>query len=228
MYFQNFFMKYWYRVLIYISSIFFGLLALLLSLNFWFWLKSGDYIYQEQVDIPEKYDIALVLGAQVIWTRLSPILQDRIDTAISLYNSWKVKKILVSWDNWKKYYDEVSAMKLYLIKNWIPTKDIYLDYAGFDTRDSIYRARDIFETDNIIIITQNFHLPRSIVIARFLWIDAVWLSADKHQYKDENKNYFREMFARLKAAYEMLVNKKPTFLGEKIPISWESNASWEN
>lgn len=218
-------MRYRYRILIYICSVFFGLLTLILSLTFWFNLKSSDYIYQEQNDIPEKYDVALVLWAQVIWTRLSPILQDRVDTAISLYKNGKIKKILVSWDNWKKYYDEVSAMKLYLLKNWVASKDIYLDYAGFDTRDSIYRARDIFLAQNIIIVSQNFHLPRAVVIARFLGLDAIWISADKHQYKDENKNNFREIFARLKASYEMLINKKPTFLWEKIPLSWKSNAS---
>lgn len=225
MYLINFFMKYRYRITIYFLSILFSSLALLLSLSFWFNLKSSDYIYQEQSDIPEKYNVALVLWAQVVWKRLSPILQDRVDTAISLYKNARIKKILVSWDNGKKYYDEVSAMKLYLLKNWVSEKDIYLDYAGFDTWDSIYRARDIFEAKNIIIVTQNFHLPRAIVIARFLGLDAIWISADKHQYKDENRNYFREVFARTKATYEMIINKKPTFLWEKIPLSWKSNAS---
>lgn len=168
----------------------------------------------------------LILWAWVIQnnTKLSDVYKDRVDTAISLYKSWKIKKILVSWDNGDKRYNEVEPARDYLIDSWINSDDIFLDYAGFRTYDSLYRARDVFKVKKVNIITQEFHLPRAIYLCEKMWLKCVWTKADLHKYIAEDRNNFREFFARVKSFIDIAIDKKPKFLGPEVNINWESNA----
>jgi hypothetical protein len=185
---------------------------------------SNQYIINDIEDIP-KTDAVIILGAQVIGDKLSNILLDRTENAIDLYENNKVDKILISGDHGKKYYDEVNAIKKYLLDKNISSEDIFIDHAGFDTYDSMYRAQYIFEVNSAIISTQKFHLSRAIYIARKLNIDAYGFPADKRPYS--NKNEIRELFARIKAWIEINFGSNPKFLGEKIPISGNSQDSWD-
>ncbi|MDD4358685.1 MAG: ElyC/SanA/YdcF family protein, partial [Candidatus Pacebacteria bacterium] len=112
----------------------------------------------------EESQVALVLGARVYNDRASDIFKDRLDSAIELYAQKKAKKILVSGDHGTKSYDEVNIAKSYLLSNNIKEEDIFLDHAGFDTYDSLYRAKEVFQINNAIIISQSFHLPRALYI----------------------------------------------------------------
>jgi vancomycin permeability regulator SanA len=106
-------------------------------------------------------------------------LQDRLDTALDLYNNNKVSLFLVSGDHGTKDYDEVNTMKQYLLDHDIPKEKIFLDHAGFDTYDSFYRARDIFEVTSTIVVTQGYHLPRSIFIGNKLGITTYGVNAER-------------------------------------------------
>ncbi len=161
----------------------------------------------------------------VLWAKVkiggipSDILKDRLDGSINAYKIGKIQRIIVSGDNSTVEYDEPTVMKEYLVKNWISEKDISLDYAGFDTYDSLYRAKEIFWVSKITIFTQWFHLPRSVFIAQNIWIDALGFATDYHIYTSERKNEFRETFARLKAWFDVKIwHSKPKFLGEPIII----------
>ena len=123
---------------------------------------TKKHIYSDINNVPKSYT-GLVLGAFVS-ERGTPsyVLRQRLDKAVELYKAGKIERILVSGDHGKKNYDEVNGMKEYLLKNGIPLKDIFLDHAGFDTYSSMVRAKEIFEVDSVIIITQKFHLPRSV------------------------------------------------------------------
>lgn len=167
--------------------------------------------------------VALILGSKVKRDDLSQILEDRVKVALKLYDMDKVYKLLVSWDNGSVYYNEVWAIAKYLKKKWVSTGDVFLDYAGFDTYDSIYRAKHIFQVKSMIIVTQAFHLPRAVYIARSLGIQAYGLEADLHQYPDINRSLWREYGARVKAYRDVLVGSSPKFGGEVIPIDWPSN-----
>ncbi|MCK4906644.1 MAG: YdcF family protein [Spirochaetes bacterium] len=170
---------------------------------------------------------AIVLGAAVWQNKyLSHILQDRMDTAISLYKMGKVKKLLLSGDHGKKYYDEVNNMLRYALQYGIIPKDFFLDHAGFRTYDTMYRARDVFKIKSAIIVTQKFHLARAVYIARKLGIQAIGITADKRLYQNISLYKFREFFARLKAYWQAgIIKPKPKFLGKVIPITGDGRLS---
>lgn len=191
---------------------------LLWWINVYILLYSWPYI-QENPNALLHTDIWLILWAAVKWDKLSDVLKDRVDSAIKLFHEWKFSIFLVSGDNWSKYYNEVIAIRKYLLSKWVPEERIYLDYAWFDTYDSMYRAKHIFSVDKMIIFTQWFHLPRSVYIARRLWIDAQWYSSDLHKYRYANYYQFREVFSRIKAFTEVeILKSKSKYLWEKIDI----------
>ncbi len=169
----------------------------------------------------------IVLGASVYANgNLSPVLKDRVDTALELYNSGKVERFLLSGDHGQNNYDEVNAMKDYLNKRGVPNSVIFLDHAGFDTYDSMYRAQYIFNVQQAIVVTQRFHLPRALYIANRLDLNYIGFVADKRQYRSLESFERREYLAKIKAVWEVLINKKPTYLGEKIPITGDSSKSY--
>ena len=168
----------------------------------------------------EETRVGLVFWARVYSNGIpSPILRDRLDTAIKAYEEKKIERIIVSWDNATQYYDEPTNMKAYLIDLWIPEEHIYIDYAWFDTFDSIYRAEYIFWVTDIVLFTQDYHLKRAIYIAERLWLNAQWMSTDLQDYRDIDYFERREMFSRIKAFLEIeILKSKPKFLGESIEI----------
>ncbi|MFZ2190004.1 MAG: ElyC/SanA/YdcF family protein [Candidatus Magasanikiibacteriota bacterium] len=199
-----------------------------LGINYYIKSLALPNIYEDDITKVGESQTALVLGAKVNSNgSLSAILGDRAKTALELYQNKKVKKILVSGDHGTTEYDEVNALKQYFLDNGVPGEDIFLDHAGFDTYDSIYRARDIFQVESLIIITQRFHLSRAVYIAEKLGLNVKGFSADKQAYRDEIRLEIRESLARIKAYFSILFNTKPKFLGEVIPITGDSHLSWD-
>lgn len=168
----------------------------------------------------QKKKVILVLGAAV-WEndKISPILKDRMDVAINLYKKNKVSKLLLSGDHGRKNYNEVIAMKKYAMENGVNENDIFMDHAGFSTYESIYRAKKIFGIEHLIISTQKYHLKRALFIADSLNINANGVIADRQMYYKMSYYKFRETFAICKDAIYLLIDKKPTYLGEKIDIN---------
>lgn len=178
-------------------------------------LSYRKNIYTDISKIPEK-PVALVLGAAV-WQGEYPshALEDRLISAIELYKNNKVQKLVMSGDNSKDYYNEPIVMKEYAMDNGVAEEDIVLDYAGFRTYDSCYRMRDIFEVEDLIIVTQAFHLPRSIYICNELGVTAVGYKADKRILRDAVNNSIREFLATWLAWWQVNISKpNPKFLGD--------------
>lgn len=187
--------------------------------------KSGQYIHYQTDTLPT-WQAVMILWASVFPDgRLSQVVQDRANKAIDVRKSWKVASILVSADNSTSHYDETRTIKKYLVTQWIPESAIFQDFAWFDTYDSMYRARDIFKVNKLIISTQSFHQPRAVWIARELWLDADWIVADRRIYRDQLRTATREFFARVKAWINVIIGSKPRFLWPAVPITWESNAN---
>lgn len=183
--------------------------------------------YSKIENVPQK-QTAILLGALVYQNGgLSDITKDRALTAVDLYNNKKVEKILVSGDHGRKKYDEVNTIKDFLLEQGIPAEDIFMDHAGFDTYDSIYRARNIFEVESATIVTQKFHLPRSLYIADKLRLEAVGIQADRHKYRSMARIWIRERLATFKAVLNIWLHSQPKFLGDKIPITGNSQVSWD-
>lgn len=167
----------------------------------------------------EKYDCILVLGAGVRNGSPRPMLQDRLDFAIKLYNDGIAPKLLMSGDHGQKNYDEVNVMKDYAIKKGVPSEDIFMDHAGFSTYESIYRARDIFKAKKIVIVTQEYHLYRALYISKSLGVSAVGYASDPRQYAGQTYRNLREILARDKDFLYCIFKPKPTYLGDAIPVS---------
>ncbi len=194
-----------------------ALALFILVSNVVIYVGAKPYIYKDIQDVP-KTQTAIIPGAAILKNgKLSPIFEDRVNTAFELYKTKKVSKILVSGDNSTDSHNEVNPVRNYLLSKGIPDEDIFLDHAGFDTYSTMYRARDIFQVESIIISTQSFHLPRAVFIARMLGIDAHGISADDGPVLF--KNYIREVFANEKAVFNLIFYKKPKFLGDTIPIT---------
>lgn len=188
---------------------------------------SKNLIYSDVEKIPKCYT-GIVLGAFVHPSGIpSDFLQDRLDRAIVLYKSNKINRFLLSGDHGQKDYDEVNSMKNYLVKHGINPTDIFLDHAGFDTYNSMYRAKEIFNVKDVIIISQEFHLPRAIYIAKNMGLNPYGYTADIRNYPSINYLFKREILANIKAFLEVITNQKPKFLGTKIPIDGESDLSFD-
>lgn len=178
--------------------------------------ETSSLIYSEITEIPSA-QTGIILGASVHADgKLSPILEDRVEAAYQLYKFNKIENFLVSGDHRTDDYDEVNSIKNYLLKKGVPAEDIILDHSGFDTYDSMFRAKAVFEIEDAIVITQKFHLPRSLYIAKNLDTKYKGFEAAPVAYTSSETIKRREQLANFKAIWEILTNQQPTEL-EKQP-----------
>lgn len=212
-------LNFWQKNILFFYIMAIALLITVILINLNVASISQPYIFTDLARLPDAQTV-LILGASVRSDQtLSDMLRDRADTAIELYQTGKVKNFLVSGDNREKNYNETAAIQKYLLGQGIPQEKIFLDYAGFDTYDSLYRARDIFQAQGLIIATQSFHLPRAIYIGRQLGLEVYGFPADNHTYRNVWLNIAREKLANVKAWLDLNLNNRPKFLGQMIPIS---------
>ena len=184
--------------------------------------ESNIVTLEEAAELSD-VDCAVILGAGVRNGKPTPMLRDRLLVGIDLYKSGAVKKLIMSGDHGSTDYDEVNIMKSFAVENGIPDSDIFMDHAGFSTYETIYRAREIFEADNIIIVSQKYHLYRALYISERLGVKAVGVSADLDTYRGQTKRDLREILARDKDFFKCIFKPKPTYLGDKIPVSGNGN-----
>ncbi|MBS5938145.1 ElyC/SanA/YdcF family protein [Clostridium sp.] len=178
------------------------------------------YIYNIE-DIPKGEDTIIVLGAGVKNNGTpSDILADRLETSIEVYNEGAAGALILSGDHGREEYNEVGAMKDYVLKNNIDESIVFMDHAGFSTYDTMYRAKEIFKVKSAVIVTNEYHLPRALYIARKLGIEAYGVKSDKRGYQLMDSYKKREVLAKLKDfAYVNILKPEPKFLGESIPVS---------
>lgn len=168
----------------------------------------------------EDVDCILVLGCGVKDGGVpTPMLADRLERGVELYEGGASGKLLMSGDHGRKDYDEVNVMKGYAVDAGIPSGDVFMDHAGFSTYESIYRARDIFQAEKVIIVTQNYHIYRALSIAGRLGLEAYGISSDQRIYMGQKYREAREILARAKDFFTVIYKPEPTFLGEIIPVS---------
>lgn len=181
---------------------------------------AGQYLIDEKAAADLRADCILVLGAG-LRPDGSPnlMLRDRLDKGLALYFAGVAPKLLLSGDNGQEQYDEVNAMKQYVLDAGVPAEDIFLDHAGFSTYESMYRARDIFKAEQVIVITQKYHQYRAIYAARKLGVEAYGVSAVQKAYAGQSYREIREILARTKDFLKLVIQPEPTYLGEAIPIS---------
>jgi SanA protein len=170
---------------------------------------------------------ALVLGAQVKPDGTpSAMLDDRVRAAAALYRDRRVAKVLVSGDHGRAGYDEVGTMRSELLRLGVPARDIFEDHAGFDTWDSMVRARKVFAVRSAIVVTQRFHLARALWLARRAGLRASGLAADARGYGAIMRSLqAREVVARVKAVGDVVTGASPRFLGPTHPIAGDGRST---
>ncbi|HBW34969.1 vancomycin high temperature exclusion protein [Desulfosporosinus sp. BICA1-9] len=214
------------------KALFFSVLLLLLACT------TGLIVNQNVESVGTKYivtsnevpnaDAILVLGAYVFPNgTVSTMLNDRLTAGYELYEQGKAPKLIVSGDHGRKDYDEVNSMKSFLKDKGVPNQDVFMDHAGFSTYESVYRARDIFKVQKLIIVTQEYHLKRAVYVARALGLEAYGVASDRRDYGQAMKMYkFREIAARNKDfLWTNVIKPKPTFLGDAIPVFGDGKAT---
>ena len=210
-----------FKKLLYLSLI--GL-VLVFGINFYVKSKTHFLIFYSENKIP-KNKVGIIFGAGINGDKPSKYLKDRLDAGIKLFKAKKINKILLSGDNGSDAHDELTVMKIYCFKNGIDTTKIYIDYAGFDTYSTMFRAKNIFKIDKAILITQEYHLNRAIYIGNNLGIESIGFSANQGEYRNYNYVRFREYFSICKSVIDVIRNREPHFLGTEININGVSNYS---
>jgi SanA protein len=191
------------------------------ALRAWVQNRYQVRIYATVADIPER-PVAIVFGAGYLPSgRLSDALADRMETAIDLYETGKVNKLLLTGDNRFADYNEPAAMAAYAQARGVPGQDLVLDYAGRRTYDSCYRAGAIFGVERAVLVTQAFHLPRALYTCDLLGLDAVGVVADRHRYLRSPWYKLRELAALARAWLDLNALKPTPVLGDPIPVDWD-------
>ena len=185
---------------------------------------ASAYIYSDVSKIPPKKALLLLGTSKYVKKgHINYFYKYRIESAVRLFKSGKVKAIVVSGDNGGKYYDEPTTMHNDLVAHGIPSKYITLDYAGFRTLDSIVRAEAIFDLHDYIIVSQRFHLERAIYIAHAKGQKVIgYVAKDFKNTVWAKRMQHRELLARAKAFLDLhVLGKEPKFYGKKEHVTYK-------
>ncbi|WP_304038483.1 SanA/YdcF family protein [Mesonia mobilis] len=190
-----------------------------LSIDYYVSKKTSEKIYTQVNKIPPN-KVGLLLGTSKYLSsgHINLYYKYRIEAVTKLYRSGKIKFILISGDNGSKSYNEPELMKQDLVENNIPEANIFLDYAGFRTLDSVLRAQKIFGQNTFTVISQEFHNERALYLAHHFNIEAIAYNAKDVKLNYGFKTQLREKLARCKMMLDLLFKVEPKYLGDPIKI----------
>lgn len=203
-----------------------GLLAGIgvLGINHHVKTTAAPWLLEPEAAEGTRADCILVLGCGVRPDgQPSLMLRDRLEMGLRLYEAGAAPKLLMSGDHGQADYDEVNVMKKYAMDAGVPSSDVFMDHAGFSTYESMYRARDVFCAESVIIVSQEYHLYRAVFNARQLGLEAWGVAAEDIAYFGQTGRELREILARTKDFFYCLFRPLPTFLGETIPVSGDGD-----
>jgi vancomycin permeability regulator SanA len=193
-------------------------LAAIVAFKVWVDNQTAGLIYLPDDSALPTNHVALVFGAGLDASGgPSAMLYDRVATAAGLYKANKVAKLLMTGDNSEVDHNEVEAMRRTAVQLGVPDSDIVLDYAGFSSWDSCYRAREIFGVTEATLVTQRFHLPRALYTCNSLKVNSVGVVADRQAYSTVY-NDLREYPALVNTVWRILINDQPRYLGPKVNV----------
>lgn len=208
------------KIIKYVIIVLIVMIVIVLGINFYVKLSTKNQIIENK-DNPNLKDVdcIIVLGAGVWGDKPSPMLEDRLLEAISLYENNTSSKIIMSGDHGKEEYDEVNTMKNFAIQKGVPSENVFMDHAGFSSYESIYRAKEIFGAKKVVIVTQKYHLYRALYIANRLDLESYGVASNPRIYGGETYRELREILARNKDFVKCIFKPKPTYLGDTIPVN---------
>jgi vancomycin permeability regulator SanA len=182
----------------------------------------GDVVHSAS-QLPElaggEHRAAIVLGAGLVGEEPSPLLRERIEGAIDLFEAGRVDLLVMSGDNSTQYYDEPTVMRTYAIRHGVPADRVAADYAGRRTWDSCARAKRVFGMDEAVVVTNAFHVDRAVLTCSAAGIDATGLSVSDsgHHPLNRAKWRLRELAASGRALVDAwIVRPEPAVGGDRI------------
>ena len=206
-------------------------LLTLLTVNLLMWLTVRNRIVDvdNAAGLEEEFDCILVLGAGVKADGTpSSMLEDRLEIGIELYFAGASDRMLMSGDHMQHNYDEVTVMKQHAIEAGVPSNVIFLDHAGLSTYESIWRAKELYGVETVLIVTQEYHLYRALYLAQEMGMDAYGISADLRPYRTQTARELREIVARVKDFAYSKWKPVPTYLGEPVDLRGDGDCTNEN
>lgn len=181
------------------------------------WASRGR-LSSDVADLPET-KVGLVFGTtDRVNGRENLYYRYRIDAAVRVWKSGKLDTLIVSGDNYSSplYYNEPEKMKQALMERGIPGDRIVCDPKGLRTLDSVVRAKEIYGTNTILLISQRFQNERAIYLAKAHGIEAFGFNAQDVETQAGLKTKIREVGARVKMWLDVnFLNTRPRHLGEK-------------
>lgn len=208
-------------IIILVSAVCFilGMGSLVAGVNAYVMDKGDDTILtSEESEKLEDIDCIIVLGCFVKEDGTpGNILADRLKTGVELYKNGVAPKIIMSGDHSSDEYNEVASMKKFAVDAGVPSKDVFMDHAGFSTYETMYRAKEVFGAKKVVIVTQEYHLYRSVYIAKKLGMEAYGVASD---FKLEEN---REILARCKDFMTTIIKPRPANLGRVYSIKANGN-----
>ena len=184
-----------------------GLIFVLIGacINLYMVHTGGKQIYTVEQMRGSKADCILVLGAGLKPDGSpSDMLRDRLSFACDLWEEGVSDTVLVSGDRASEAYDEVTAMKNYLLAHGVPEEAIVEDPMGYSTSESLKRAKDVFGYENVVVVTQRYHLYRALYIAQKTGLDAKGVNSDPYTYRGQVLRDIREFAARIKDFFKFI------------------------
>ena len=207
------------KILIVLLSLILLIIIMTLVINRHIINVTKNYIISDEKASDNNYDCVVVLGASVLPNGSpSKMLEDRLEKGLILYFNNASNKLLMSGDHSRDDYDEVTVMKNYAIKNGALSSDIFMDHAGISTYDSIYRLKNVYKVNKIVIVSQEYHLYRAIYIARKLGLDAYGVKAEDKAYSGQLYRDIREILARVKDYFKVKIEPSSKYTEEFIPV----------
>lgn len=188
--------------------------------NLWVWYSTKDRISYDTAMCP-RADVGIVFGTSFRMRNGSanPYYAARLDTAAELYRQGRISHLLLSGDNRTIHYNEPITMWRDMGKRHVPHSALTLDYAGLSTFDTIVRAHKIFKLDKAVLITQDWHMPRALFIARQMGLDAYGCVAFPETSGEDYYMNMRELAARALAVLDVYVlHRTPRIMGKVEPL----------
>lgn len=180
-------------------------------INFYVILSTKNRIVSGDSELLTDIDYIVILGAGIRRGKPSPMLEDRLKTGISLYNNDISNKILITGDHMNDDYDEVTVMKNYLLEHGIPEEDIITDNYGISTYDSIYRVKNVYKSNKVVIVSQRYHLYRALFLSDNLDLESYGVEANLRYYYGQWYREIREILARNKDFIKGIIKPKTVY-----------------
>lgn len=217
---HNVLLKWAKRLLMSLGALLLLAALLFVAGNVWVLTTTARYIDKQVLEC-RPADVGIVFGTSH-WTRSglrNPHFHARMRTSATLVAEQRVLHLLLSGDNRTQAYNEPRAMWRDLHRRGVPAEQLTMDFAGFSTYDTLVRARDVFQLERALLITQSWHLPRAIFIGRSLGMDVTGCVAEEKPAAGEWRLRLREWVARVATLGDIYVwARKPYFLGPVEPI----------